>query len=301
MATKRRGKGAGAGEVAALDLFSVTGSTTLYRLDAQQWPDRDRFLVNRSQAHVGDLIVGELKASTRPLVIAGFAAIATIVDVVDGWLAVAPTGSVFRLALGSEPFASTRQSFASPFESFDEEARRYWLEERGVSIALSAKLVHAIEAIDAGRLDCRAVTGTTRLHAKVVVSDTSVMIGSSNFTDAGLRTQLEANVRFDIATRPDDAADARRVGENYWDIATDWNAELRALLDAMLRVVGWREALSRACGDLLEGEWAKRYLDDLERVSSTSLWPSQRAGIAEALWVIDTVGSVLVADRDRVG
>lgn len=226
---------------------------------------------NRSQAHVGDHLVGELKASMRPLVIAGFAAIATIVDVLDGWLATAAPLVAFRLVLGSEPFASTRQSFASPFESFDDDARRYWLEERGVSIALSAKLVHAIEAIDEGRLHCRAVTGATRLHAKVVATDTSVTIGSSNFTDAGLRTQLEANVRFDTTQHPDDANAARLVADNYWDIATDWITELRALLDAMLRVVGWREALARACGDLLEGEWAKRYLDDLERVSSTSL------------------------------
>ena len=78
MATaKRRGKSAATGAVPAPDLFSVTGSATLYRLDAQRWPTGDRFLVNRSQAHVGDLVVSELTTSTRPLVIAGFAAIAT--------------------------------------------------------------------------------------------------------------------------------------------------------------------------------------------------------------------------------
>jgi hypothetical protein len=305
---KRRGRGHGDDAGSALDLFSVGGGHVLYALDGLRWPDPGRFPINRSQVRVGDLILGELHRSVAPLVVAGFAGIATIVDAVDAWLANPSaqrrTGGgvgVFRLVLGSEPFASTRQSFASPFESFDDEVRRYWLEERGLSIVLSAKLVRAIEALDAGRLDCRAVTGATRLHAKVVVTDSSVMIGSSNFTDAGLRSQIEANIRFDVTSSPDDAGAARLVGENYWHIATAWNVQLRALLDAMLRVVGWREALCRAAADLLEGEWAKRYLDDLERVSSTSLWPSQRAGIAEALWVIDTVGSVLVADATGSG
>jgi hypothetical protein len=297
---KRRGRGPDSDAGSPLDLFSVGGGHVLYALDGLRWPDVDRFVVNRSQAHVGDRILGELATSVAPLVVAGFSGIATIVDAVDTWLA-NPAGGVFRFVLGSEPFPSTRLSFASPFESFDDEVRRYWLEERGVSIALSAKLVRAIEALDAGRLDCRAVAGATRLHAKIVATDRSVMIGSSNFTNAGLRSQIEANIRFDITSSPDDAASARLVGENYWQIATPWNEQLRALLDAMLRVVGWREALARAAADLLEGEWAKRYLDDLERVSSTSLWPSQRAGIAEALWVIDTVGSVLVADATGSG
>ncbi len=75
-------------------------------------------------------MVTDLQASTRPLLIAGFLAIATIVDVLDGWLASAASGVVFRLVVGSEPFASTRHSFSSPFTSFGDEARRYWLEVR---------------------------------------------------------------------------------------------------------------------------------------------------------------------------
>ena len=251
-----------------LDLFSIGGSHTLFQLDGMKWPADDRFLVNRSQARVGDRVIADLVASAHPLVVAGFAGIAKIVDVVDGWLAASPPIGVFRLVLGSEPFASNRASFGSPFESFDEEVERYWLEERGVSLALSAKLVRTIEAIDAGQLLTRAVTGTTRLHAKVYVADASVTIGSSNFTDAGFRTQLEANVRFEVGTHPGDAAAAAQVADNYWRIATPWDEQLRRLLDAMLRVVTWREALARACADLLEGEWAKRYLDRLEAVST---------------------------------
>ncbi len=58
--------------------------------------------------------------------------------------------------------------------------------------------------------------------------------------------------------------------------------------------MSWREALARACAELLEGQWAEDFIG----TDSTAgpLWPSQVAGIAEAMWVIENVGSVLVAD-----
>ena len=89
------------------------------------------------------------------------------------------------------------------------------------------------------------------------------------------------------------------VAENYWSDAQPWNAEFDALLDAMLQVVTWREALARAAADLLEGQWARDYLAPAQR--SSALWPSQVAGIAEALWVVENVGSVLIADATGSG
>ena len=79
-----------------------------------------------------------------------------------------------------------------------------------------------------------------------------------------------------------------------------WDAELRELLELLLRQVSWQEALAQACGVLLEGEWASRYLDATAGVGA-ALWPSQRSGIAQALWIIETVGSALVADATGSG
>ena len=67
----------------------------------------------------------------------------------------------------------------------------------------------------------------------------------------------------------------------------------------MLQFVSWQEALARACADLLEGQWAAGYLGSTAGISR--LWPTQVAGIAEALWVVDNVGSVLVADATGSG
>ncbi|MBK9740548.1 MAG: phospholipase D family protein [Actinobacteria bacterium] len=44
--------------------------------------------------------------------------------------------------------------------------------------------------------------GDTRLHAKIYASDQAVTIGSSNFTNNGLRAQFEANSRFTREAEP---------------------------------------------------------------------------------------------------
>ena len=67
----------------------------------------------------------------------------------------------------------------------------------------------------------------------------------------------------------------------------------------LLQFVPWEEALARACADLLEGQWAARYLGGAG--SQGRLWPSQLAGIAQAMWVVENVGSVLVADATGSG
>jgi hypothetical protein len=63
---------------------------------------------------------------------------------------------------------------------------------------------------------------------------------------------------------------------------------------ALLQVVTRQEALARACAELLEGDWAQGVVSNQEH--SAQPWPSQAADIAQALWVVENLGSVLVAD-----
>ena len=107
--------------------------------------------------------------------------------------------------------------------------------------------MRAIELIDAGRVDCRFVDGhDVRLHAKIYCGTSAATLGSSNFTRAGLSTQVEANTRFTSSTtRTDTAGDADRV-ENY-SIGDDWNTELADLLVvAEVRVVVQKRSPRRA-------------------------------------------------------
>jgi hypothetical protein len=232
------------------------------------------------------------------MLVTGYASVAELVAFVAAWSGSGGEGPV-RLLFGTEPFASHRRTFASPRAAFTEEARRYWIEERGISLRQSAQLVATLDALASGRVVARFVHGATRLHSKIYIGDDAATIGSSNFTPAGLGGQLESNARFSSTGEPRRYRELKAIATNLWDLGQPWDEELRDLLTSLLRVVTWQEALARACSELLEGEWAARYLDDSG--IDVELWPSQRAGIAQALWIVGQVGSALVADATGSG
>ena len=284
-----------------MDLFSAASEVEVgHRLDALVWPEASRFPVNRGSAKVRTQVWTDLVESDEPLIVAGYASIAQLIDFVAVWANRRGDGSRARILLGAEPFPTARRSFGSSTAAFTEEVQRYWLEERGVSLRQSARIIQAIEAVDAGRLQARFLHGTSVLHAKVFVGDRAATLGSSNFTAAGLSTQVEVNARFELGVEPERYREAAAIGQNLWSAAGDWTPQLYALFCEMLQVVGWREALARACAELLEGYWAERYMS-APTAETAALWPAQRTGIAQALWVTKEVGSVLVADATGSG
>lgn len=281
------------------DLFSTSQADYAeHTLSTRRWPAQADFPVNHASTRVHGTVNGDLVGSSDPLVVAGFSSIARFIDLAHDWAARQPAGTL-RFLIGSEPFDTERTSFAAPEVQFTEEVWRYWTEEHGVSIRQSARIIETIALLDAGRIDAHFLLAHARLHAKIYVGTNAATVGSSNFTRGGLIVQFEANARFTAAGEPQRYDDLCTIAQNYWDEGTDWNAELRRLLEALLRVVSWQEALGRACAELLDGQWAARYLQ--VAADSQRLWPSQLMGIAQALWIIENVGSVLVADATGSG
>jgi hypothetical protein len=268
------------------------------RLDQLNWPAQDRFPVNRANAKVRTAVWSDLESSAEPLIIAGYSSIGELISVVKDWTKIHQDGQV-RIVLGTEPFLSIGRKYAAPEVAFTKEVEAYWL-SRSISLRQSSSVLRAIEAIDNNKLDVRFVHANSPLHAKIYIGSRAATVGSSNFTRHGLETQVEANARFERADDPKRYAELSQVGENFWKVAQPWNHEFRHLLEQQLSVVSWQEALARACGELLEGDWAARYLTGLVS-SEGQLWPSQQVGIAQAMWIIENVGSVLVADATGSG
>ncbi|OYV64160.1 MAG: hypothetical protein B7X07_07105, partial [Actinobacteria bacterium 21-64-8] len=244
----------------------------------------------------------DLVSSSSPLLIAGFSSLGELVHLVSDWSTAARGRDEehVRIVFGAEPFTSSKHEFRSARAEFTDVARKFWLEVEGVSLRSSAQVLQTIEALERGLLTTRFIHGANHLHAKIFVGEMAATVGSSNFTRYGLGSQYEANARFDAAHEPKRYRELVSIAENYWEAGESWDEELADLLHQLLHVVSWEEALARACADLLEGDWAARYLT--EPVSSERpLWPSQRSGIAEALWISETVGSVLVADATGSG
>lgn len=264
----------------------------------EAWPEQDRFPVNRPGYTVGAVIRADLIGSRQPLLVAGYSSIAQLVEFIAAWSQRQPDGHV-RILLGTEPHPTTRDTFTSATIGFTEEVRGYWL-RRGISLHLSATVIHALDALTAERVTVKFVHGPRLLHAKVYVGDTAAAAGSSNFTHAGLGAQTEVNTRFTTDTEPDRHRELTAAGDHLWALGEDWTPQFRALLEDLLQVVGWEDALARACADLLDGDWAAPYLP-ADTTAGGLLWPSQRAGIAQALWILRESGSVLIADATGSG
>jgi superfamily II DNA or RNA helicase len=279
-----------------LDLFHQPAESKLG--PAQTWPPFERFPLNVARSHVSDLVIEDLMSSIKPLIVTGYASLDQLIDF--SCQAAERSSKEVRLLFGNEPFASKRESYRVTGETLPQEAESYWL-EKGISLLHSAKIIKLIDLIDADIVNARYLDDQRKLHAKVYIGDDAATLGSSNFTRHGLNTQFEANARFCRKKEPKRYRELSQVAENYWDCATDYSTDLKALLENLLKVVSWQEALARASAELLEGEWADRYLRDEYLGDAGALWPSQRQGIAQALTVLSNQGSVLIADATGAG
>ncbi len=278
-----------------VDLFSGEKSP-LCTIAGLSWPDGRRFPLNLDAGKVKDVVLPDLKHAQSALLVSGYASLDRLIDFVS----TCPDESRPRVRIGHEPHPSRRETYELTGRSLPLEVEHYWL-ERGVSLHLSAKLLHFIERLKEGTIQARYLPGVTPLHAKIYVGDDGATIGSSNFTESGLRLQMEANARFSATQECVRYAELKQVAENLWTMGRDYRDKLIALLEQLLRVVSWQEALARACAELLEGEWAERYLRGDYLADAASLWPSQRQGIAQALYVLSHQGSALVADATGSG
>lgn len=265
------------------------------------WPDPERFPHNADGSSVGTGLVSDLASSVAPLVIAGYASVEHLIGLFcDIEKRTANSGRLesVRVLIGVEPTpfrGATNPESLRP-AALEREIADYWL-ERGISITQWPALIAAVSLLDQHRLSIRT-SGTQRVHAKVYVGDEACTVGSSNYTEPGLHRNMEANVRFVRDLDADRYREATDFAENVWALGTDYTDSFRDLLSRLLNKVTWREALARACAEILEGDWAAPFYSSEER---RPLWPSQEQGISQALWILENVGSVLIADATGAG
>ncbi len=262
---------------------------------APRWPQAARFPYNSRSRRVREILVPDLESTEAALIITGYGSLDVLISVLGR--ETPPPPGVVRVAFGVEPFPEVSSAQLGG-GSVADEVRDYWF-ERGISVSLCVAVLRVLALLDRNRLVVRlSPTHEHRLHAKVYVTDRVAMLGSSNFSRGGLERLLEANARFERKAERARYEEAVLLAEALWESAEPY-AGFRELLESLLRPVSWREALARACAELLEGDWAERA--GWRGLASSTLWPSQRIGIARALWVLEEVGSVLIADATGSG
>ncbi len=281
-------------EPTTLDLLAVPQPSAA-ETEGRAWPSPERFPTNEDGS-VASVVEVDLRASHEPLIVAGYAGLDRMLAFLSGLEA----DQRARILIGHEPHPSRRGSFRLTGATLSAEIEAYWL-GRGVSLELSARLLVVIEGLRSGRFRAAILEGRRALHAKLYLGEEAATVGSSNFSESGLRLQHEANARFARDAEPERHEELVRIGENYWALAEDYGPRLVDLLEHLLRPAPWQETLARACAELLEGEWAEPWLRQGLLDDASGLWPSQRQGIAQALYVLSRQGSVLVADATGSG
>lgn len=205
-------------------------------------------------------LVSKVLRSERSLIVTGYqdflSALTIILDCVPD-VAKRPEGSI-RIVFGTNTESS--QALGGTGRSVSDEARSYFLGSRGLSVSNLADLraILALEAIEKGAITFRAYDPAlaaakigrrpAMLHAKLFIGVDCVLAGSANFSNAGIRHNLE--FADDVSRFPELAAARRDSAEAFWEMGTDWTETALEILRSLIRRVSAEEAAARAVVEL---------------------------------------------------
>ncbi len=265
----------------------------LDQLEEKRWPAPEHFPLNLQEVKVENFIHQDILDSSSYVIITGYSSLEYLISFFG--LNDFPNRKI-TVVLGHEVDLS-EIDLIRPWPTVDlsQELKEYWL-KRGISITLCGALIRFIEDIKRGRIQFRL---GEKIHAKLYLGEEHAILGSSNFSHAGLRLQKEANCRF--SCKDPRYEELKLIVENYLKESTDYQQEILKLLEHLLRYTTWQEALAWAVLEILEGEWLDHYEGLNKLLTNLDLWPSQRLAVAQALWVLDNQGSVLIADPTGAG
>lgn len=272
------------------DLFDFN-----YNLDL---PDQAKFPLNLSKQGrtVRHILLQDINNSENYLILTGFTSLSNLIDIFGS--KDYPNLKALRIVIGFDP--DERVGKRLPHYSPSTEIKNYWAKQN-VSIKLCGPIINIIEKIKQGTYSFRV---QDKLHSKIYIGDSAAILGSSNFSKSGTIFQTEANIRIQPAlsqTQREQYDDIKRIGEYYYNEASDYNDGLIELFSKLLKDATWEEALARAIAEILESKWMKDYPILYQALITHKLWPSQKIGIARAMKIIQDQGRVLVADPTGSG
>lgn len=261
-----------------------------------------RFPNNFNRLIAGTVIEEDLKQAENPLIVTGFTSLEKIIDYLAPFVREEKAPTHLQILLGHEPAAPQHATISKQLR-LPRAIADYWLERR-ISVRQCSAIIATIEVLerarDSGAIEVRTSDDQV-IHAKIYRGDGTITTGSSNFSYAGLKTQIESNVRFTEVDDPERWEALSGYADWVWMQGREYLDELIDLLRTLLSAVTWQEALARACAEVLEGDWARRYVAATETGDAPPLWPTQQQGIAQALWIMENLGSVLIADATGSG
>jgi len=277
------------GRIAQTSIKSFIGRGKFDRVDIELLPH------NEGKRKVASILKEDFSAASEISIVTGYASLDEILKAVNE----KDNSQKMKILVGNEPSVGSLTTIKSSPRQLSEELKRYWLEQRSISLTHSLVLLNAYRKIESGEVVIRINSATKPLHAKICMTEKVVVLGSSNYTKPGLHTQREINTRFtvDDIERYDSASN---FVEGCFEQSDDYSAELLELLKQLIRKTSWQEALACACWDMLDGMEGDDLLSKFN-LNNTNLWPHQKQAISQGLGILREQGSVLVADATGSG
>jgi len=266
------------------------------------WPANHDFPLNIKdyvkRRTVLEIILEDIGQTDEYLIVTGFTSLAHIIELFAGKIDLNGLREV-RIVLGFEPELRMRKQWKAT--ELDKEIKDYWADQH-YSLIKGGVVIKVIELIKQRRICFKLLDG---LHAKIYVGDTHAILGSANFSKNGTTVQQEANIRVandDLNTIHKPWYDQiKQIAENYYLLGRNYNEDIIALLKQLLSITPWEEALARAISELLDKPWLSDIPELYHKLNSLKLWPSQRIGLGQAMYILQTQGCVLIADPTGSG
>ena len=258
------------------------------------WPPNDIFPLNLDkERNILSIVTKDIRNSTHYLIVTGYTSLYHIVTFL-GNDANIQRCQVVEIVLGFEPEVKHRTRWGTT--KLDKEIKEYWL-ERGFSILDGGNIIKIIELVKQNKIKFKFLHP---LHAKINVGTYYAIIGSANFSFNGLTKQLEADIR--IGKNNNNSFERQQynhintIARNYYEAGEDYKEGIIDLLEQLLKVTKWEEALARAISELLEGKWFTELSQLYKQIDSIKLWPFQKRNLAEALYILQNKGCILIAN-----
>tara|TARA_R110002051_G_scaffold181774_1_gene251342 strand:+ start:107471 stop:110713 length:3243 start_codon:yes stop_codon:yes gene_type:complete len=267
----------------------------LENIPTKKWPKLDAFPLNIKSLNehiVENIIKRDLTDTRNFTVITGFTSLSYLIDTFGNNDYNHIKNVV--VALGFEPNVRGRKRYH--IWPLEKEIKEYWLKE-GLSILSGGSVINLIEKINEGWIKFYFYD---KLHAKIYLYDNTAILGSSNFSLNGLTIQREANIRIKRVDEPLKYDDIELIAKNFIDESLPYD-KITDLLKALIQEVDWKDALARAMSEILEGAWLEEYHTLMSKLNNTSLWPTQKRGLAQAMTILQKNNNVLIADPTGAG
>lgn len=269
---------------------SYMGYSEFQKVDQFKLPN------NEGPHKVGKVLKDDFENADEISIVVGYSSLDQVLRAIHN----KKDGQKMRILFGNEPSLGKLTQIKSTSKQLTEDMKRFWLEEKNISLSHSYVLLNAFNKIENREVEVAINDASKPLHSKIFLTDKVMLAGSSNFSHSGLSMQREFNVRLLISEDKERYIGTKSFVEGCFAESIDYTDELLELLSQLIRKTSWQEALACACWDMLDGMDSDELLK-LFKLDQKSLWPHQKQAIAQGLSILREQGSVLVADATGSG